>query len=304
MLSALFLGLYDITKKLAVKNNAVPPVLLLNVMFAAALWTPIIWMSSLSPSMLTQAQSAGDSAWLARWQLAVAPIDMVQHLQVAFKSLIVGISWTAAFAALHRLPISVASPIRATGPVWTISFATLLMGERPSFQQWVGLSIIVLAFLAFSRVSRTEGISFHRDRSIWLMYLATLSGSASALYDKYLLQTVGLHPATVQAWFSIYLVPVMLPWYAWWRWSQKSKTRFAWRHSIPLIALFLLLSDFLYFQAVSDPNSLISIISPVRRTSIIVAFVAGVTWFGELNWRPKLLCIIGLLLGVFVISFR
>ena len=38
LLSAIFLGIYDIAKKKAVTGNAVPPVLLLNVSTAAVIW--------------------------------------------------------------------------------------------------------------------------------------------------------------------------------------------------------------------------------------------------------------------------
>ena len=47
--SAIFLGLYDIAKKSAVRDNAVPPVLFFNVLTAACIWIPAISMSKLSP---------------------------------------------------------------------------------------------------------------------------------------------------------------------------------------------------------------------------------------------------------------
>ena len=53
----------------------------------------------------------------------------------------------------------------------------------------------------------------HRNKWIGCMMVATLLGACSALYDKYLLQVIGLPVATVQAWFSLYLVVVLLPFY-------------------------------------------------------------------------------------------
>ncbi|MFM8476903.1 MAG: hypothetical protein ACKOEO_14090, partial [Planctomycetaceae bacterium] len=72
--------------------------------------------------------------------------------------------------------------------------------------------------------------------------------------------------------------------------------------SIPMIALLLLISDFLYFSANEQPNALISVISPLRRTSVIIAFLAGIRLYGEKNWRFKAVCLTGLLVGVVVIS--
>ncbi|MFN9039962.1 MAG: hypothetical protein ACK5YO_26945, partial [Planctomyces sp.] len=98
----------------------------------------------------------------------------------------------------------------------------------------------------------------------------------SSLYDKFLLADSGFRSATVQAWFSVYLVPVMLPLAIWWWRAGRESSPFEWRWSIPAIALLLLVSDCLYFHAIEQPGALISVISPLRRTSVVIAFVAGI----------------------------
>ncbi len=290
LLSALFLGLYDIAKKAAVKDNAVPPVLLLNVLTAAAIWAVPITFAS-----LTSASQPG-------WRGELNQIRWSAHALLMFKSALVGASWTCAFFALKQLPLSIATPIRATSPLWTILFAVLAMGERPGSTQWAGISVVMIAFLVFSRVGAKEGIHFHRDRAVTLMIVATLLGAASALYDKYLLQIAKLSPVVVQAWFSIYLVPVMLPLAIRWWWVERMEKPFQWRWSIPLIALLLLVADFSYFTALSDPNALISVISPVRRASVVIAFLFGIINLKEQNWKAKASCIAAILAGVFLLS--
>ena len=291
LLSAAFLGLYDVAKKAAVHNNAVPPVLLSNVVTAALLWFPLMVLSKVQPE------------WLPT-PLRVTALEPYQHALLMGKSILVGASWTCALFALKQLPIAIATTIRATSPVWTVIIAILAFGERPSSNQLLAISVILVAFFAFSRVGKQEGITFHRDRWVALMAVATVLGSFSALYDKYLLQTVGITPACVQAWFSVYLVPVMCP--LWLRWILKERQvkPFQWRLAIPLIAIALLIADFAYFTAISYEGALISIISPIRRTSIVIPFVVGVLWFGERNWRPKLACIMAILAGVYWLSLR
>ncbi len=290
LLSALFLGLYDIAKKDAVKGNAVPPVLLLNVLTAAAIWTVPIAGSWLG---LFPADSEFSQ---------ITSIHPAQHLMLMLKSMMVGASWICAFFALKSLPISIATPIRATSPVWTILVAVSVMGERPGLFQWLGILIVLLAFFGLSRVGAQEGIHFHRNRAVALMIVATVLGSLCALYDKVLLQQTDLRPAAVQAWFSIYLVPVMLPLaIRWWR-RDRSSAPFHWRWSIPLIAIFLLVADFSYFTALSDPNSLISVVSPLRRGSVVIAFLFGVLNLKEENWRAKAPCVAAILTGVILLS--
>ncbi len=290
LLSAGFLGLYDIFKKRAVRENAVAPVLFLSVMTAASIWLPCIVVSQLQPN------------WLPFEWLRVEVLSLREHGLLGLKSVLVGCSWTCALFALKHLPLSIASPIRATSPVWTVLIAVLFLGERPVPLQWTGISVILFAFLLFSRVGKAEGIHFHRDAWVGLMVVATLLGSLSAIYDKYLLQTANLSAAAVQAWFSIYLVPVMTPLCIRWYLYERSSKPLQWRWSIPLIAISLLVADFLYFTAIGEPGALISVISPVRRTAIIIAFIAGVAYMGEKNWRAKAVCVFGIITGVFIVA--
>ncbi len=290
LLSAGFLGFYEIAKKVSVRENAVPPVLFFNVMTSAMLWLPWVFLSS----------NAGDL--IPFEALRVASMSWAAHVQLFLKAIIAGSSWIFASFALKHLPMSIAAPIRASSPLWTILIATLAMHERPAPLQWVGVAIILISFWAFSLVGRREGIHFHRDRWVGFMLLATLLGSLSALYDKFLLQTADISPSTVQAWFSIYLVvfmsPLMIHWLLW----RRKHEPFQWRWSIPMIAVLLLVSDFLYFSAIADKHAMISLISPLRRTSVIIAFIAGVLMYREKNWRPKAVCIVTLLTGVYVLS--
>lgn len=289
--SAVFLGFYEVAKKASLKENAVPPVLLFNVLTAAGLWFPfILWSHFLS------------DVWPIGF-LQVEPLTGTSHLLLFLKSLIAGSSWIFASFALKHLPMSIAAPIRASSPFWTITIAVLFWSERPDLWQWVGISVILISFYVFSLVGRKEGIHFHRNRWVGFMIIATLLGACSALYDKFLLQNRSLHASTVQAWFSVYLVVVMIPLVTHWYLRGRTESPFQWRWSIPMIAILLLISDFLYFTAIETPGGLLSVISPLRRTSIVIAFVAGVRIYGEKNPVPKAICIVSMLAGVYILSF-
>ena len=94
--------------------------------------------------------------------------------------------------AIKHLPISLATPIRATAPLFTVIGALVLFGERPLTRQWLGIAIILLAYLAFSAIGEREGIVFRTDRWVAFLLAGTLIGSGSGLYDKYLLQPAGV----------------------------------------------------------------------------------------------------------------
>lgn len=292
LLSAAVLGFHGFAKKAAVDNNAVPPVLLLNVTTAALLYLPLIILSWLRPS------------WLSGSSFLVEVIPVQHHAFIFCKSAVIGASWILAFYALKHLPISIAAPIRATSPFWTVLVASSVFAERPAPLQWLGILIILAAFFAFSRVGSKEGIHFRRNRWVGMMIGATLLASMSALCDKFLLQSMKFTPATVQAWFSVYLVVAILPLAIYWFAKDRQAKPFEFRWAIPAIAISLLIADFLYFQAVSDPHAMISVISPVRRTSVVIPFLYGVLRLSEKNWRPKAICIGVMLIGVFLICWE
>ena len=289
--SAILLGFYEIAKKAALRDNAVPVVLFLHVIISATLWSPLLLASRYASSRLPEI-------------LRVDAMSTNDHLLIFAKAILAGSSWVLASYALKHLPMSIASPIRASSPIWTILIAVLFMGERPNAWQWCGVTVIVVSFYAFSLVGRTEGIHFHRDRWVLFMIAGTLLGALSALYDKYLLQTMHMRAATVQAWFSVYLTVVMLPLFINWLVRDRATIRFEWRWSIPMIATLLLASDFIYFTAIEQPGAMISLISPLRRTSVVIPFIVGIQFYGERNWRPKGICILCLLVGVYVLSLN
>ncbi len=293
VLSALCLGFYDLLKKSAVRENAVLPVLFFGVVAGACVWIPFLIWSGLSPETLPSDF------------FRVSGIEAREHLWLFAKSLLVSASWLLGYFALKNLPLSTAGPIRSTGPLWTIFIAVLFLGEAPSAWQWGGVLIILAAFYAFSLVGKLEGLHFHRNGWVWCLIGATVLGATSSIYDKFLLQTVGLPPSTVQAWFSVYLVVILLPFYLWWRQAEWRGSDFEWRWSIPFIGWSLLVADILYFTAVSDENALISVISPVRRASVLVTFFGGVLLFGErTRVGLKVICLLVLLAGVILLNLR
>jgi bacterial/archaeal transporter family protein len=286
--SALFLGGYDICQKHALRQNPVVPVLLLSTATCASVWTALMLLQRAAPGLLPAS-------------LVVPPLGWLGHVELLFKSAIVAVSWLCTYLAVKHLPISLAAPIRATSPLWTLAAALTFLGERPSAVQLLGISTTLLSFLGLSVVGRLEGVHFHRDRWVGYMILGTLFGAASSLYDKLLLGKLKLLPSTVQAWFSIYLLGLFAPLALFWWWAQrrdKSTDRLQFRFTIPLLALCLLCADFAYFSALREPAGLISLVASIRRGSTLFAFAAGVSLFKEANGWKKLPPVLGIVLGI------
>lgn len=287
LVAAVFLGLYELCTKHAVHKNAVLPVLFLANVVSAGLWGACLLWQRAQPELIPAS-------------ITVTPLNLLQHGQLALKSLIVASSWCAAYFAVKHLPVSIASPIRATAPVWTLVGALLLLGERPTWLEMFGIVITLTSFIGLSFAGQREGIHFHRNKWIGWSIVGTILGAASALYDKYLLGVLGYNAPTVQAWFSIYLSLFFLPLAIGWKLRLWTRHEFHWRWSIVLLTLALLVSDYIYFTALRDPDALISLVASIRRGSTLVAFCGGMWLFKEQVNRRKVLAVLGVLAGIVI----
>jgi transporter family protein len=290
VISALFLGMYDVSRKHALRENAVMPVLFLSTMCAASAVVPVIVLSRMAPELMLKAG------------LFIPSASVMTHLHLFNKAVIVSASWVLSYYAMKNLPISIVSPVGAISPVWTLLGALILFHEHLTTIQYVGFAVMALSYYCLSSIGDKEGIVFYSNKWILFILLASVLGAASALYDKYLISNLGYPPLVVQAWFLIYLVPVLglaaglfqLP-------GRRHDAPFVWRWSIPAIAVTLILADVLYFRALAYSGSLISMLSIIRASCVLVSFFVGGIFFCELRLRSKAIALTGIIIGMCLI---
>ncbi len=284
--SAALLGLYDVAKKRALTDNAVLPVLLLNTLFSSLLFAPVI-----------VAAECG-LGWFDGTLLESVPGDAHAHALVALKSAIVLVSWVFGYFAMKHLPLTIVGPINATRPVMVLVGAMLLFGERLNGYQWVGVALALLSLFLLSRSGRREGVDFAHNVWILCIAAAAVMGAVSGLYDKYIMAR--LDPVFVQSWYNFYQLLMMgtVVGLLWWP-RSRTTTPFHWSWAIPLISIFLSLADFAYLTALGEEGAMISVVSMVRRGSVVVSFCCGALLFHERNLRAKALDLLFILVGMF-----
>lgn len=282
--SAFFLGFYDIFKKVSLNDNAVIPTLFFSTVVASAIMlvvTLLSWSGVISETSL----------------MHVSQLSLDGHIKIILKTVIVLSSWILTYFAMKHLPLTILAPVRASGPLWTLLGAFLLFSEQLNVLQLIGVTVIFIFFYLFSNAGKLEGISWKNNKFLWFLILGTLLGSCSALYDRFLLRQLDV--MVVQAYFTFYqtllLIPILLfLWYP----NRKGSTPFTWRWTIPFIGIFLLIGDYFYFYSISLPDSLISIISLVRRSNVIIVFLFGAIVYKEKNVWRKGLYLLGIILGL------
>ena len=283
-LSAALLGLYDTAKKASLKDNAVIPVLFLNTVFSTLIFSPFIIQSI-----------AGDGS------ASVGAADALRaHLLTFAKSCIVLSSWLFGYFGLKHLPITIVGPINATRPILVLLGAMLVFGEKLNGWQWGGVILAMVSLLMLSRSSKRENVDFVHNKWIWFIAASAITGACSGLYDKYIMRL--LDPAFVQGWYNFYQMLLMaLMMVALWLPNRHKSTPFHWSWAVPLISVFISAADFAYLSALRQPDSMISVVSLVRRSSVIVSFLCGAIIFKERNLKAKALDLAFIIVGMLFI---
>lgn len=278
--SAFLLGFYDVFKKKSLRANAVIPVLTLNTLFSSLIFLPFILLSAkgvIGEESLFYTHSYG-------WE---------EHRYILLKSCIVLASWLFGYFGIKNLPLTIVGPINATRPVMVLIGALTVFGERLSFFQWLGVITAMIGLYLLSRSGKKEGIDFKHNKWILFVLLSNILGAVSGLYDKFLMAPttaggVGLDKMAVQSWYNIYQLGMMttMLFLLWWP-THKRTTPFHWTWTIVCISIFLSAADFVYFYALSHDGAMISIVSMIRRGSVLVSFTFGALAFHEKNLRAK-----------------
>ena len=296
--SALCLGCYDISKKIALRENRVIDVLTLSVCISTVLLSVPWCLSRLCPETMTATP------------FYVPQLDLAAHGLVVVKSMIVLSSWVFAYISLKHLPLSVVSPMQATRPMWTLVGALLLFGERLNGWQWLGVSLAIGTVFVFSfkNKSRLKEVKNKVDGRYYVaLALAILIGACSGLYDKYLMRSYD-HNA-VQVYYTFYQAVMMLVVWFIVRALQAKKEQAKWGLEIKgawwvigLISVFLIISDNVYMLALRDPDSLIAVVSTIRRGGAVIGFAYGLLFLKEEDPWKKVACMVGILAGLICLA--
>jgi transporter family protein len=319
VMSAVLLGLYDVAKKKALQKNGVLAVLLVATALSTLFLSPFF---KLGPGE--------------------------DYIRLAFKAVLVTLSWISGMIGLKMLPLTTVSTIKGSRPVFVVLLSVLIYSEKLNWMQWSGIALALIALWMLGRSSRSDGTVKARRTGFIFMGVSVATGVASAVYDKHIIS--GMDPLFVQCWTNLFItvllaVCVGVQLLARERSSSrnfryasslpltqasagpshscghgrpqfrendlspanscedelaaKEKTpRFQWDWTLLVVAVLITAADMLYFFALKQPGALLSVISVVRRGSILVTFVCGAILFKEGNLKAKGLNMLVMVAGI------
>ena len=279
--SAFLLGFYDIFKKKSVTANAIVPVLFFSTFVSALIFTPIILISTYSPSLFAE-------GFLTNFY--VEPIPWQSHLLIMGKTAMVLCSWAFSYTAMKNLPITVVGPVNQLRPAISLILLLLVFQEHLSLNQWIGVVLAIISFYLMNRSGKKEGIQFKSNKWVFMLLASALIVAFSGIYDKYLLSKQQMAPVTVQSWYTIYQFVLMFLFFfcIWWR--RRKDHPFEWRWSIAVMAVFVSVADCIYLAGLKQEAAVIVLIPLILNgVRLVVSFTYGALCFKEKNIRSKII---------------
>ncbi len=258
VISAVFLALYDLLKKISLKDNDI-----YGVLFFYALVAFICSFVFVREAFL---------------------VDFKSVLFILLKSFVISFSWFLTMKAMSKLDLGIVVPFSLLGSVGTTILASIVLKEKIGVEQIGGMLVILLGLFLLSRLCEKGGEN--RDyRYLLLLVLAAFLSSVCAIIDKFLIDDVGYNG--VMFWFFFFLMVI----YFILNIIKNKKIKFFnYKKSVWVIGIgvSIFLADLFYYVAISYDNASLSMVSIVRKLSVFIGVVLGCVFLKEKKFLKKL----------------
>ncbi len=281
--AGIILGFYDFWTKKSMDRNNVIIIVLWSSLFGMLAWSSVIAIDYKNPIFLA----------------SIAKLGLKDQTLIFIKSLAMTLSWLMAYYSVKALPMSFSGAVRASGPLWTLIGGLLLLQEIISLAQFFLICVSIAAYYALSQVGKKEGISVLKSKPVFMMLVATILSAITTVYDKYLIQNIGIPPITIQivSAFQRFIIAIII--YS--IYNKKLKSNITWTFYIPLVGVSWVVAEYIYFLAIMQVESNVTYLSIFRRTSLVIGFILSAIFIGEKNVKQKSLIIFIIILSTILL---
>ena len=221
---------------------------------------------------------------------------------LAFKGLILAVSWFFVFRILKSADVSIVSLSVALSSVISLFAGVFLFGEGLACSQIVGTVIVVCGIVAINIVSYKERKKIEISHIIVLI-LSAVFNAFSSIIDKY--TASGTEFYQVQFWFLLFLFVFSLLFFI--VDCLKSKEILIHKEDLKnywvyLLALTLFIGDCLLFLSYRMPNASLVSITIISKFKTVVGVIIGAIVFKESNILLKIIISIIVVAGILLVS--
>ena len=269
LIYAIFIGFFQCAKKKAVEKNSIYEVLAI--------------FSTISFILVSFTREN------------VFNIGFMSLLIILFKAIVIVIAWILSFNAIQKMTISLYSVINLSIIVFSILMSVIFLGEQLTVLLIMGTIIIILGLFLVNKVSNTKNEKETNLKMILILLASCLLNSISGIIDKQILKDI--NPTQLQFWFLLFLTICywIILLYRNKKIDFKSIKKNYW---ILIAAICLTVADRFLFIANEIPESKVSIMTLIKRVSVIEGIVLGKIFFNEKNIVKKLLCSLLIIIGI------
>jgi bacterial/archaeal transporter family protein len=265
------LGLYDFWTKKAMDGNNVIPIVFWSSLFGALAWLPAFLPASEAVGVYVD------------W----TKTNVHQQVLILIKGLAMTLSWVFAYYSIRELPMSFSGAVRASGPLWTLIGGLIVFDEYLSPIQLASVLISVFAYYILSQIGKAEGIRMLRSWPVFMMLAATILSAMTTVYDKFIVQELGLPVYGIQAYSAVHRCILAMLVFLAISCKRRAIMPMRWSIYVPLVGLSWVGGELIYFFAIANPAANVTYLSIFRRLSLVVGFLLSVFLIGEKNVLRK-----------------
>lgn len=274
LISAMFLGCYDVLKKVSLKKSSVYEVLFFYCLFG--------FLFSLIFSNIN-----------------FFNVGFADVLFFLLKSCILVVNWMLVLIATKKLDVGVVTSFSMLNTIFVLFESAIFFGEKIT---WVHIVSLLLMGIGITLITMLSSKDHKEEKKNHYIYIALLVagaflGSCSAMLDKYLISYRGVSNANILSWYLmfnsiIYGVIYFLK-------NKKIDFKKLKTNYFPiLVGLAICLADTLYFYAISLDGAQMSFISILRKLNVVIATIMASIFLKEKHLLKKVGILLIMLLGV------
>jgi drug/metabolite transporter (DMT)-like permease len=278
LIAAIFFGISEIIKKKTLKKETAYEFLTLLYIFCFIIILPFYRNLSLN----------------------LPPLILFMILVRSFLFLIAVICFTK---ALKHLPISTVSPLSSIGPIFAAILGFLILNERVSTIQIIGIAIIVMG--AYILKSENHIKNYHKPlhdliKSKYTHYIilyALFSSITSILSKKILIDISSYNLIFYHYLFSMIMYLVILFFFK----NGIKDMKEGWKlggHKILLIAILGTIASYVSFLSFASIDSKVMVIVPILQLAILIDVIAGGRLFHEKYLKTKIIGSVVIIVGI------
>ena len=227
----------------------------------------------------------------------------VSFLDIAFiliKSGIIVFNWLLVMKALKKLDVGIVVSFSLLNTILVVFGSHFIYKEKLSLVHFISLIIISIGVIFISRLDKKDSKEKEtKERLIpfGILILSCLLGSASVLFDKYLLNVREISSRSVLVWCLLFNTIIYGVIY----FCKNKKIEFKViknNYWVVFTGVGIAMADILYYYSINVIGAQLSIISIVRKLSVVVATLGASIFLHEKGLFKKLLILGLMLIGV------